>query len=228
MSLAQLLAGDPRPPWQVLLEALHTSDAIMQDAIGVIMQQKDQLTPDQLDNLTQATERAAKLSKLTIDANVGERRTRLLESQTAIMAGAVQAGLDAIFTTLVERGVLDPQAEVELRQAALEAAAQHAEAAGSAPGSSDRGTQRFTRNASAVRRLQAELPGSTQPGSTQPGSTQPDNWTDPPGSPQPPPPEAIARLIDGARRGSRQAEPEPGPPDLRVVQPSPPPSPLEE
>src|SRR5689334_6152060 len=60
MSLAQILRDDPRPPWQVLLEALHTSDAIMQDLLQVARDQD--LTPEQMDRLVQAAERAAKMS----------------------------------------------------------------------------------------------------------------------------------------------------------------------
>lgn len=227
MSLAQLLGQDPRPPWQVLLDALATTDAIMQDSIAVVRQQGASLTPDQLERLVDAVERAAKLSKITIDANVGERRTRLLESQTQLMTGAIQAGLDAVFAGLVDKLGLDPAAEVELRQVALEAVAQHAEQAGSAA-ADPRGTQRFVRNANAVRRIQAELSSSsTAPGSTGEDSAEPRLTQDEIA-------RAQARYAEQqARRAELQADDpqpagQPGPPDLRIVPPGPPPSPLEE
>lgn len=218
MSLSQLLRDEPRPPWQVLLEALAASDALMRDGLQTVSDAGENVTPDQLDRFVSSLERAAKLSKITLDANVGERRTRLLESQTKIMAGAVSAGLDAIFTTLVDRYNLDSQAELELRQAALHAAAEHAEAAGSTPGSTpgtkrwgndERGDQRFLRTLGSTRKLQrGELqPGQPDDPQADDPQPQPDGPGSPPGSPASTHP---ARAV----------------PSVRLV-PDPPPSPLE-
>lgn len=123
VSLAQLLGNDPRPPWQVLLDALQTADALLQDSRAKVRANPGELTPDLLDRLLDSTERAAKLSKMTLDANIGERQTRMLELEGQLLAEGVAAGLDALFARLVEEDGLAPAREIELRQVALEAAA---------------------------------------------------------------------------------------------------------
>lgn len=166
VSLSQLLGQDPRPPWQVLLDALKASDALMQDGLRVVSEAGESVTPDQLDRFVSALERAAKLSKMTLDANVGERRTRLLEAQSDLMADSIAAGIDAVFARLALQFQLSPDQEVELRQLALTTAAERAEVADDPRAlrpSRDGPLARDVRSVNKLKRMPPWIPKKDQP-----------------------------------------------------------------
>lgn len=108
-TLGQLLMNDRRPPWVVLLDALHVADAILRDIV-IKVQERDDVSPDLLDRLVDASDRAAKIAKVTLDANVLERITRQYELEGEHVVSLLNAGLDAL-------GVSDAD-----RRTALEAA----------------------------------------------------------------------------------------------------------
>jgi hypothetical protein len=242
MSLAQLLGDDPRPPWQVLLDALQTADAL-QTEYRVRIRQGDTLTPELLDRLLEATDRAAKLSKMTLDANIGERKTRLLEMEGELVAEGVQAGLDALFTTLVEQYNLDPVQEHALRQVALQAAQAKLDGTAAQP-SSDRPDKlsgsKLSRTVHDVRRLQAgqhplakgprrnqhQPATQPEPGTQELPSPLPDTLPDP--LPQPQPGQPASPFEPGQPLPADVIQLRPSLPPDPSLPPVPPRSPLDE
>jgi hypothetical protein len=123
VTLAQLLRADPRPIWMILLDAVATADSLLLHAREEIMNSPiDEdgnitLDPDNYLRLMEATDRAAKLSKVAIDANISERMTQQFEAEGKLLATALNAALDAVLPGLK----LTPDQELEYRHKALQA-----------------------------------------------------------------------------------------------------------
>ena len=85
VSLAEAMtASDPRPAWEVLADALHMADVLMRQArLGVV--DGKPVTLRQLDRLVDHIDRAHRMAKVTLDAGVDERRTRMGERTGAQM-----------------------------------------------------------------------------------------------------------------------------------------------
>lgn len=80
VSLADALKTNPRrQPWEVLEDAAHIADILMQDARLDIEQGK--FTPQALDKLVAALDRAHRLSTTNVHAGLAERRQRFAEGQ---------------------------------------------------------------------------------------------------------------------------------------------------
>jgi hypothetical protein len=99
MTLAQLLRGDPRHPWEVLLDAVHVADALMRDA-RARLRDGDELAPDDLTRLVEATTRAAALAKVSIDSRaverIAEQRQRHLDLEGQVVSTAILAAINAL------------------------------------------------------------------------------------------------------------------------------------
>lgn len=81
-----------RPAWEVLGDALHTSDVLAQRAANTATDDE----PGTVVNLVHATERAARLAKTALDSGVDERRLRAYEER-------VYADVAGTFVGVVER-----------------------------------------------------------------------------------------------------------------------------
>lgn len=88
----QLASEDRRAPWEVLLDALHTADVLAKKAKDDITV----LTPETLEALVTATNRAATLAKMGLDAGIDERRVNIAERQGELLAAGVTWLLAAI------------------------------------------------------------------------------------------------------------------------------------
>jgi len=103
MTLAHLMANDPRPVGTVLLDALHSADALLQDARTKITV-GDTVDANDMTRFIESLERAAKLAKTVIDAGVAvkmvEARTRDLEAEGQIVVDAMVAVLDPLIDRL--------------------------------------------------------------------------------------------------------------------------------
>jgi hypothetical protein len=135
VTLAQLLRGDPRSPWEVVLAATGIADAVMRET-KTRMLEGEIITPEQVDRLMEITERAHKLASAAIQTkaadHVAQARVELLQSQTSLMIDAITTGLDGVLDHLVSLGAIDQAYAWQLRQWALGAVSAKAEAAGRA------------------------------------------------------------------------------------------------
>lgn len=118
VSLAEALAsGDRRPPWVVMEDTLHIADVLMQQVL-LDVREKGTASPQVLDKLVSAIERANRLSKTVLDAGVAERRTRLAEAQATQIYAILSRALNALGLTPEQRarvpGVLRQEIEGEL------------------------------------------------------------------------------------------------------------------
>ena len=102
LTLAQLLAGDPRHPWQVVLDMTHTLDAITQDYRAEVLA-GETISLDQLDRLigyVQSTHHLATTAISTKAAdNVAMAFTRHLEMEGQLVATAVGIAIDKLGLT---------------------------------------------------------------------------------------------------------------------------------
>jgi hypothetical protein len=130
MTLAQLLRHDPRTPWEVVLDATNTADALMRDVKSRVLDGGD-VTVEQVDRLLELTTYAHKLATVAIQtgaaAHVAQARVELLQSQTQIMIGATRVAVEGLLDHLVALGAVDPAYAARLRTWAWEAAARRAE-----------------------------------------------------------------------------------------------------
>jgi hypothetical protein len=103
VTLAQLMKDDPRPVGTVLLDALHSADALLQDARTKVTVGGD-VTANDMSRFIEALERAAKLAKTVIDAGVAvkmvEARERDLDAEGQIVVDALLAVLDPLIDRL--------------------------------------------------------------------------------------------------------------------------------
>lgn len=94
-----LLKHERRHPSQVLLDALHTADVMHREALRLLDEGYESLTPDQRADVSVALDRAAKTAKLVYDARWVDIETRSHE----MMLGefALQGEVIARFVTAV-------------------------------------------------------------------------------------------------------------------------------
>jgi len=108
VSIAEaLVRNDPRPPWEVLEDALRVADVVMQDALGEV-KELGSVTPQLLDKLIAAVERAHRLAKVNLDAGIDQRRMRLAEAQAEQMQRVFTRVLNGLGLT-AEQQALVPQ-----------------------------------------------------------------------------------------------------------------------
>lgn len=114
--------------WAAMLDAIPNEDW---QWIGVTPIPGNQATSkgvriEQIQKLLgDATQRAARISKMAIDAGIEERLVRLAEEQQALIADTVRAGLIAAMAGFVQQLHLTKAQEAQALDAALGAAANH-------------------------------------------------------------------------------------------------------
>lgn len=98
IALAEALARDPRrDPGDVLRDVLHTNDHLMRKARAEV--DADRPTAATMARLLEATERAGRWAKTSLDAEVDQRQTQVLEAHAAMLAGVIQRVLDRLALT---------------------------------------------------------------------------------------------------------------------------------
>jgi hypothetical protein len=104
-TLGQLLAQDPRPVGVVLLDALHTADAILQHA--KIQVGDGEATPDKFSRLVEASERAVKISKTAIDGGIAAKLLGEIQhdqqAQAELMVQAMTAAVNHVLDNLPQQ-----------------------------------------------------------------------------------------------------------------------------
>ncbi len=106
ISLAEALAsGDRRHPWDVMEDTLHVADVLMRQVL-LDVKDKGATSPQLLDKLVGAIERANRLSKTVLDAGVAERRTRLAEGQAQQMHAFVHRVLNGLELTPQQKALV--------------------------------------------------------------------------------------------------------------------------
>jgi hypothetical protein len=121
ISLAEAMKNTPRrQPWEVLEDAAHIADVLMQDARGAI--EAGTFTAGDLDKLVSALDRAHRLSTSNVASGLAERRQRFAEGQAQIMHRFVMAVLNQVGLTPEQKalvpGVIKRVVEGELVQQA--------------------------------------------------------------------------------------------------------------
>jgi hypothetical protein len=117
VTLATLLKSDPRPVWDVVLDAVATADALMTDLkLGITAGADDPhaepLDPAQLSRLSDAVKLAHSLASSAITVRAYELKSQVAELDGERLADAVLA---AVMVLLDALGIADPgdRAEVD-------------------------------------------------------------------------------------------------------------------
>jgi len=121
ISLAEALISTPRrQPWEVLEDAAHIADVLMQDARQDIT--AGTFTAADLDKLVSSLDRAHRLSTSNVASGLAERRQRFQEGQAQIMHRFVLKVLEGVGLTPEQKalvpGVIKRVVEGELVQQA--------------------------------------------------------------------------------------------------------------
>jgi hypothetical protein len=99
VTLAQLMTSDPRHPWQVVLDATHTLDAIMRDHRAEVLA-GETVTVDQLDRLMQLTQTTHHLASTAISTKAHEHVALAFEQHLELQGRAVGIAIGAIVNGL--------------------------------------------------------------------------------------------------------------------------------
>jgi hypothetical protein len=119
MTLAQLMKTDRRPVGEVLLDAVHVSDVIM-NQLRIQVEAGD-VSLDTVTRLLEYSNRAGKLAKTTIDAGVAVKLVEQKERNQALEAQVVTNALVNVIDGLLDALPVDPVRRVVLKQWALSA-----------------------------------------------------------------------------------------------------------
>jgi hypothetical protein len=99
ITLAQLLAQDPRSPWEVVLDATHTLDCLMRDA-KVDLQAGEPVSVDQLDRLINLSQTAHHLAQTAIQTKAAEHIVQTYVDQGNRLAGLITEVVDRLALTV--------------------------------------------------------------------------------------------------------------------------------
>lgn len=115
ITLAEALAkGTRRDPWEVLDEATHVVDVLLQQAIQAVT--VDGVTGlKAIKPLVESVERAARLAKMNLEAGNEERRTRLAEAQAGQLQRVFTKVLNGLDLTDEQRALVPALLEREIR-----------------------------------------------------------------------------------------------------------------
>lgn len=122
LHLAELMRSDPRPVWEVVLDHVHSLDAVAREA-RLALREGESVMPDQLDRIVESAKAALTAAKLAIDTRsyemLAQQHDRQLELDGQLVADALAVVLDALVD-----GLRLPVTRVKpLRSWAFEAAA---------------------------------------------------------------------------------------------------------
>jgi hypothetical protein len=121
MTLGELLAQDPRPVGTVLLDAVRDADALLSDA-RTRVSVDGETTAQDMTRFIEALERAAKLSKVALDAGVMRAIVQQRDQELALMELAGGRAVDALMVGLdVVLGAIAEDKREALRRRALDA-----------------------------------------------------------------------------------------------------------
>jgi hypothetical protein len=114
VTLAQLMEGDRRHPWEVVLDMTHTLDSITQDFRREVVAGK-KVTIDQLDRLIELAQTTHHLATTAITSKAAEKMAVAFERHTEGLGELVGIAVDAATDRL---GLTDPWRAYALQVAA--------------------------------------------------------------------------------------------------------------
>lgn len=115
IALAEALAADPRRhPSEVLGDVLHQADHLMRRAREEVDAEKP--TAETMVKLLDLTEHAGRWAKTSLDAEVDQRQTRVLEAQAAALAAVITRVLDRLELSLEQRELVTVVVPEELER----------------------------------------------------------------------------------------------------------------
>lgn len=122
LTLATLLQNDRRPPWEVLLDAVHVADSLMRDA-RVKVDGAEDLTPRQLDNLVDSTKLAHHMARTAIDTGAAAKIADVIKRNVDLEGDVIARTLAVVLDALLEALCLPKDRAREVRAWAARAAA---------------------------------------------------------------------------------------------------------
>jgi hypothetical protein len=102
-----------RHPWEVLEDALHTADVLMQQTRVAV--ETGVITAEMVEKLIVAAERAHRLAKVNLDAGIDQRRLRLAEAQAVQMHRVFTQVLAGLGLTAEQRARVPELLRAEIR-----------------------------------------------------------------------------------------------------------------
>jgi hypothetical protein len=116
VTLAQLLEGDPRHPWEVIIDATATLDAIMRSHRVEVLA-GETITVDQLDRLIQYSQAAHHMATVAINTKAAEKLNVAVTQHIEVQGRLVGLAIDAVIRGLTRS--LDTDSGEELKVWAL-------------------------------------------------------------------------------------------------------------
>jgi hypothetical protein len=147
VTLATLLKNDPRPVWEVVLDAVSTADALMTDLkLGITATadnpDAEPLDPGQLSRLSDAVKLAHSLASSAITVRAYELKSRVAELDGEVMANVIWGVMSALLRSLPGLDQ-DDLADVELwARRSLRTALGNVQAGARTPGDASTGIDR--------------------------------------------------------------------------------------
>lgn len=119
IALAEALARDPRrPAAEVLGDVLHQADHLMRKARLEV--DADRPTADTMRKLLDLSEQAGRWAKTSLDAEVDQRQTRVLEVQAAVIVGVFERALGRVGLPVAQLEAAREALADELERVAIE------------------------------------------------------------------------------------------------------------
>ncbi|GAA5119253.1 hypothetical protein GCM10025762_36890 [Haloechinothrix salitolerans] len=121
LTLAELMQGDRRHPWEVVLDHTHTIDVIAREArLGLT--EGEEITPEQLDRIVETAKVAHHLAKTAIDTRAHEHIAEHYQRNVQLEGEIISAVVRDVVTALVDGLGFHPVQRTQVMEWALEAA----------------------------------------------------------------------------------------------------------
>lgn len=115
VAIAEALARDPRrDPSEVLADVVHQSDWLMRKARGEV--RADKPTVKTMAKLLELTEQAGRWAKTSLDAEIDQRQTRVVEAQAVALAAVIQRVLERMDLTDAQMALIPVVVPEELER----------------------------------------------------------------------------------------------------------------
>lgn len=114
LTIATLLQNDHRPVWEVLLDAVHVADSLMQDA-RLNVEGADELTPRQLEALVDSTKLAHHMSRTAIDSGAYAQAVQALQRNDEFNGRLIAETLGNVLDALLDGLALPADRAREVR-----------------------------------------------------------------------------------------------------------------
>lgn len=121
LTLAELMRGDPRHPWEVVLDHTHTIDVIAREA-RLCLKEGEDITPDQLDRIVETAKVAHHLAKTAIDTRAHEHIAKNHQHNVELEGAIISAVVRDVVTKLIDGLGFNPAHRTEVMDWAIQAA----------------------------------------------------------------------------------------------------------